>query len=145
MTEAEITRYDGGVGVPRPVAAAVAHLRRRELLAPERKSLSDYSDSDARSVHFVARAGEQLAGYVQYDPEGRRLRQLIVASEYRAAGLGRALVAAVRDEGHRRGAPELRVHAWTDSVGFYRCVGFRPVGEVQVDGPVPWLALVMPL
>ena len=145
MLEFEITRHEGRVDGTRRGAAEVAALRQLELLDAESKTMADYSESDSRSVHFVARDGEHLAGYVQYDPEGNRMRQIIVAAEYRGGDLGRILVEHVREEARRRGEDELCVHAWVRSLGFYLRVGFEPTGGVITDAMVPWQTMTMRL
>ena len=136
----ELDRYEGAASIPAPVAAELAPLR-QVLLEPEGKTLADYEASDARSVHFVIRAAGELAGYVQYDPELGRLRQLVVDPRFRRRELGRRLAAAVEDEHRQAGGEVLRVHAWTDAVGFYEALGFTPVGAVEPGPGRPWRPL----
>jgi GNAT superfamily N-acetyltransferase len=116
-------------------------LRQELLLARELTSLADYQKSDDRSVHFLARIAGRFAGTVQYDPELGRLRQMVVAPEYRGGRVGRAFVEAVREEAARRGRPELRVHAWSESVPFYQRLGFRPCGDEVTAAAMPWRPL----
>ena len=51
--------------------------------------------------------------------------------------------ATKRDDARRRGQKELRVHAWTGSIDFYRRVGFEAVGEVHADARVSWQAMML--
>jgi 2,3-bisphosphoglycerate-dependent phosphoglycerate mutase len=136
----EILRYSGWSTIPPKVADELASLR-RALHEPEGKSLLDYADSDARSIHFVAHAEGHVAGYVQFDPEAGRLRQLIVNPKHRSARLGRRLVLAVEAEARTQGYRELLVHAWESSVGFYRTLGFVERGPIVNGGGVAWQPL----
>jgi GNAT superfamily N-acetyltransferase/broad specificity phosphatase PhoE len=136
-----IDRYQGPAGVARELWSAAVSLRQELLLARELTSLADYQKSDDRSVHFLARIAGRFAGTVQYDPELGRLRQMVVAPEYRGGRVGRALVEAVREEAARRGRPELRVHAWSESVPFYQRLGFRPCGDEVTAAAMPWRPL----
>jgi broad specificity phosphatase PhoE/predicted GNAT family N-acyltransferase len=138
--ELEISRVSGWSALTSELAAALLELRAK-LFEPEQKRASDYAESDARSVHFIARGSGQVAGYVQYDPANGRLRQLIVDARFRGMRLGRRLVAAVEAEARRQGQSELRVHAWAQSRDFYRAMGFVAFGDL-VEGPgVAWQAM----
>lgn len=136
----EIVRYRGWSTIPSAVAHDVAALR-RALHELEGKSLIDYADSDEGSIHFVARAEGRVAGYVQFDPQNGRLRQLIVDPRHRSARLGRRLVLAVEAEARAQGQQELLVHAWVSSVGFYRALGFAERGAIVSGAGVAWQPL----
>lgn len=136
----EIVRVSGSSAISSELADEISTLR-RALHEPEGKSLLDYADSDARSVHFVAHAEGRVAGYVQFDPQTGRLRQLIVNPGHRSARLGRRLVAAVEAEARAQGHHELLVHAWTSSAGFYRALGFVERGSVVSGEGVAWQPL----
>jgi 2,3-bisphosphoglycerate-dependent phosphoglycerate mutase len=140
MPDLEIARYQGWSAIPAALADELAQLR-RALHEPEGKSLHDYADSDARSVHFVAHAEGRVAGYVQFDPQTGRLRQLIVNTGHRGARLGRRLVAAVEAEARAQGCRELLVHGWVSSLGFYRALGFVERGSIVSGEGVDWQAL----
>lgn len=135
-----IGRYVGWPAIPRELAEELSALR-GALHEAEGKSMHDYADSDARSVHFVAHVEDRVAGYVQFDPDTGRLRQLIIRGEHRGGRLGRRLVAAVEAEARGQGRGELLVHAWVQSLGFYRAVGFEERGGVVSGEGVPWQAL----
>ncbi len=140
----EFERYEGWAAIPEALAGVLAQLR-EHLFEPEGKRLADYRESDARSVHFVARAAGELAGYVQYDPELGRLRQLIVDPRFRRRELGRRLVGLVEAELRRRGSEQLLVHAWADAINYYRALGFTGIGPIAT-GPGPaWQAMVKPV
>jgi 2,3-bisphosphoglycerate-dependent phosphoglycerate mutase len=135
-----IARYLGWSAIPRELADELAALRRL-LHDAEGKSMRDYEDSDARSVHFVANVEDRVAGYVQFDSATGRLRQLIIRPQHRGGRLGRRLVAAVEAEARAQGRGELLVHAWVESLGFYRALGFEERGVMVSGEGVPWQAL----
>ena len=143
MPEFDISRHVGRIEATPHRVGEVSALRQVELLDAEGRTIAGCNEDDARSIHFVARTADRLAGYVQYDPMANRLRQMVVVPEQRGGKLGRTLVECVRDEARRRGARELRVHAWTRSIDFYRRVGFEAVGEVHSDARVPWQAMCL--
>ncbi len=143
MAEFDISRHVGRLDETPHRVGEVAALHQVELLDPEGRTIADCDEDDARSVHFVARSADRLVGYVQYDPEANRLRQMIVVKDLRGGKLGRTLVERVRDESRRRGQKELRVHAWTGSIDFYRRVEFEAAGEVHADDRVPWQAMML--
>ena len=144
LPDLELRRYQGWGALPGVLADEVGALRATQLLAPEGKTLAGCVESDARSLHVVAWAQGALAGYVQYDPELERLRQLVVAPASRGAGLGRRLVSAVEDEVRRQARGQLRVHAWIESRDFFGFMGFEAPGEVVggADGERAWIAMV---
>lgn len=144
LPDIEVEHYDGWSMIPKALAAELAALR-EQLLERDGKTLRDYAELDVHNVHIVVRVEGKLAGYVQYDLDLGRLRQLIVAPSHRRASLGRRLLAEAEDEAMLDGRTELLVHAWLDAVEFYRALGFMPRGEV-VHGPgMPWQAMVKPL
>lgn len=141
--ELVLDRCAGTEGIEPGLWAELVALREQALLSREGTRIEDYRDSDARSVHFVARVAGELAGAVQYDPEQLRLRQLVVAPAFRGGRVGRALVEAVREEAALCGRTELRVHAWSESAQFYERVGFRSCGDEVAHGPMPWRPMTL--
>jgi 2,3-bisphosphoglycerate-dependent phosphoglycerate mutase len=144
LPEIAIEHYDGWSKVPAEAAAELAELR-RQLLEPEGKSLADYAAIDEGNAHIVARAEAALVGYVQYDRGQGRLRQLVVAPSHRRSGLGRRLVGEIEFAAMLEGREQLRVHAWVQSIEFYRAIGFVPQGPVEPGPGLPWQAMVKAL
>jgi len=141
--DVEIVRCEGKEASEQAWFAESLALREEHLFPEEGKTRSDYRESDARSVHFLARVEGEVAGYVQYDPQTNRLRQMVVVPAFRGARLGQALVDRVRAEAKGQGRAELRVHAWARSVAFYERAGFEVAGEERADGKVPWVPMAM--
>jgi GNAT superfamily N-acetyltransferase len=135
----DVERYDGWAAIPANLAGEIAELRRR-LLEPEGKSLADYAEIDECNIHIVAREEGVVVGYVQY--ERGRLRQLVVAPSHRRSGLGRRLVGELEMLAARDQHEQLLVHAWVESIDFYRSVGFVPRGPVEPGPGLPWQAMI---
>ena len=129
---------------------AALRLRSQHLWPVDGGTLADYTESDARSVHFFAAPcgmldypifmtnGDLVMGMVQYDPETNRLRQLIVDPSYRNHHVGERLVQAVQQEAmetHHRYF--LQVNAWVESALFYARQGFIAQGDVYESKGVP--------
>ncbi|MEC7988168.1 MAG: GNAT family N-acetyltransferase [Myxococcota bacterium] len=106
-------------------------LREEFLLPKEGLTVSDYRESDARSVHFAAFLKSALLGFVQYDPISHRIRQMLVTPEARLQGIGKRLIQEVLKE-----YPKPKVHAWKASEPFYIRCGFVPKGEAYLSNGV---------
>lgn len=118
---------------------------RHHVLEPDGKTLADYAEIDQRSAHLVARVEGVLAGYAQYDPDLGRLRQLIVAPSHRRGRLGRLLVLKAELEAQLDGRDQLLVHAWVESIEFYRALGFVEHGPIEHGPGKPWQAMIKTL
>lgn len=103
--------------------------RERFLFPVDGGCLRDYQVSDARNVHFIAICDGELAGFVQYDPELNRLRQMLVLPDFRGMNIGQGLADRVAKESQKDGHMVLWVHAWLQAQDFYLKAGFFPVGE----------------
>jgi GNAT superfamily N-acetyltransferase len=97
--------------------SAGLRLREIHLFVEEEVSARDHETTDSLCVHFVAHCEGAVVGTVQYEPESNRLRQMVVAPEFRGRGLGAGLVRRVAEEARTRGHSELLVHAWSRARG----------------------------
>ncbi|MEV6589304.1 GNAT family N-acetyltransferase [Streptomyces acidicola] len=99
--------------------------------------------------HLVAELGEQLAGYIRLgypsllacNSHVRQIQGLVVAETARGAGVGRALLRAVREEARRQGARRLTLRVLghnTVARKLYEAEGFVVEGilpeEFLLDG-----------
>ncbi len=123
----------------------LGELRQKHLLEPEGKFPEDYHSIDRRSVAFVAVVEGRPAGFVQFDPDSCRLRQLVVDPGFRGRRLGSRLVGAVAQEAKRHGQTTLLVNAWTKSASFYARTGFVSAGDEVDARPIPWVPMEMAL
>ena len=141
----EIRRFGDIASEDSPAYRESLKLREEHLFKRESLTRMSYADLDERSIHFLAYKDDRLAGFVQYDPEGNRLRQLLVLSEFRGNGVGQELVAAVREEAMRHGQKHLFVHSWKDSSAFYAKCGFVLEGEPYLSHSIVCQRMRYPL
>ena len=91
----------------------------------------------------VAEADGDLVGYVQFGQEGDELHvfELDVRSEHQGRGVGRALMAAVRDEALARACTSMTLTTFSNlpfNAPFYQRLGF-----VILEAPSPRLAAIL--
>ncbi len=123
-----VKRFSRFTEIEPSLSQKITAAREQYLFPVEGNKLSDYRNSDARSIHFVAGYNNQLAGYVQYDPKLNRLRQMLVLPDFQGIGIGKNLVDEVVAEAKEHANKELLVNAWAASQGFYTKTGFVPYG-----------------
>lgn len=87
---------------------------------------------DLYAQHLLGTADGRLAAYCRwFEDEGRvTLGRIVVGREWRGRGWGKAIT---REAIRLIGAGPVRVHAQTRLEGFYRELGFEPVGEPYDD------------
>lgn len=104
----------------------------------------DLSDIDASYAQqggdvLVIEDDGRLAAIGVLVPRSSEQGQLVrisVASTDRGKGLGRAVVAALVAQAHRRGMTEVIIRAdtpWESALGLYRACGFTEVGRDETD------------
>ncbi|MGA5268347.1 GNAT family N-acetyltransferase [Streptomyces lydicamycinicus] len=82
---------------------------------------------------------ERVWGFYALLVEPAELDLMFVADQAQGYGIGRRLIAHMRDEARRAGLDRVRVVSHPPAEGFYRSVGARPVGVVRADPPaVMW-------
>lgn len=111
-----------------PVLLHVRDLCYETLHRPFGVSRNDaWDETDPRSTHFVAMAGDRLAGYVRLidDGDAGQIRQVAVDPAYRNRGIASLLVAAALDRARETGLRVAFLHARTRAVGMYERLGFR--------------------
>ncbi|MEU8780665.1 GNAT family N-acetyltransferase [Streptomyces sp. NPDC048637] len=85
------------------------------------------------------REAERVLGFYALMVEPAELDLMFVADQAQGYGIGRRLVAHLRDEARRAGLDSVRVVAHPPAEGFYRSMGARPVGTVPANPPaVMW-------
>jgi predicted GNAT family N-acyltransferase len=99
----------------------------------------EFDADDERAFHVVASVGGTIVGtgrlvvHADYAKVGR----MAVLRQWRAAGVGRALLDALTAEAVRRGIPRLVLHAQVQAIGFYQRCGFAVVGEEFEEAGIP--------
>lgn len=97
----------------------------------------EWDEEDARAIHFLAIAADGRA-----IGTGRLLRsgvigRMAVLADCRGRGVGRALLTGLLDTARERGDAAVTLSAQTRVVGFYKRMGFTPVGEVYLEAGIP--------
>ena len=145
------------MAVIRSITAAEARPLRHAVLRPGLPPETTLypGDDDADSFHagaFVAGALVGVATLHHKPPPGEadagawQLRGMAVAPEQQGRGLGRALAQACGQAAAARGGTRLWCNGRVSALGFYRSLGFEPVGEVfQLPHSGPHYLLVLRL
>ncbi|MCB5912402.1 GNAT family N-acetyltransferase [Streptomyces pinistramenti] len=83
--------------------------------------------------------GERVVGFYALVLEPPELDLMFVADEAQGAGIGRLLIAHMRDVARNAGIASVRVVSHPPAEGFYRSVGARRTGTVAANPPaVMW-------
>jgi predicted GNAT family N-acyltransferase len=108
----------------------------------------EWDEFDAQCLHFLA-----------FNPEGNPvgtarlllngtagvLGRMAVLKEWRARGVGSALVHGLLAEAEKRGITELALHAQAHAGGFYERFGFRTEGRQFMEAGIPHVKMVLHL
>jgi acetyltransferase len=111
---------------PESDADALAELHRRALRDPSRVVLvAEVDGTIVGMVHLVPSEAANATHRAE-------VQRVAVGSQARGRGVGRALMAAVEEEGRRRGLTLLwlTTHADADAEAFYASVGYTRLGEM---------------
>ncbi|WP_417849086.1 GNAT family N-acetyltransferase [Thalassoglobus sp.] len=99
---------------------------------------------EAQYLHFGTIVDEQLVAYVLIVPEdstGVTLRQMCVAPEFRAQGIGRFLVQQVERFLLNDGVSFIQMAARVPAIPFYEKLGYRCVGEQFLSVGIPHIRM----
>ena len=89
--------------------------------------------SERDALHYAAYVGEKLVATAYLLPLGNgraHLKQMAVAPDVRAAGVGRALLAYLEDDARQRGYREIVADARVSALDFYLKQGYLASGDV---------------
>jgi ribosomal protein S18 acetylase RimI-like enzyme len=91
-----------------------------------RQNVIDIAIESSRDLAFVWVENDKILGFVCAHDIGFRayLSELIVSSECRKSGIGKALVQGIQKALTQKGCKVLIADVWKDSVEFYRSLGF---------------------
>jgi GNAT superfamily N-acetyltransferase len=84
-----------------------------------------------RAGEIAGMAGLHLERFYEKDEPCARIMALVVGSEHRGLGIGRALISAAEDWARRRGAGDVMLTTHkrrADAHRFYRSVGYEATG-----------------
>jgi predicted GNAT family N-acyltransferase len=128
------------VEVPSPEYAAALALREAVLRRPLGLEFSDEDrEDDRRARHFGAFAFDRLVGCLLGVPQadGVRVRQMVIAEEFRGRGIGAGLIAALEASFTADGVRFFCLNARVPAVRFYRRLGYREMGEPFSELGIP--------
>lgn len=92
---------------------------------------------DAVCVHALAYAGDgTVVGTGRLLPDGH-IGRMGVLKQWRAQGVGGAILEALIAAARERGDREIVLEAQTHALGFYRRHGFAEEGDVYPDAGIP--------
>lgn len=100
----------------------------------------EMDDKDAACVHALAYLDGRAVGTGRLLPDGH-IGRMAVLREWRAAGVGSAILARLVDEARRRGMREVVLSAQTHALGFYARHGFAPMGAVFEEAGIAHQAM----
>ena len=107
-----------------------------------RPMLASYSVSPAqveRDQMYVAEDGGELVGLYSLTLGGEpELDLMFIADRLHGSGLGRALIAHLKETAQRLDVREIKIVSHPPSVGFYKRVGAMEVGVKPPAGRVTW-------
>jgi hypothetical protein len=105
----------------------------------------EWDDWDERSDHAVALdGGSNAIGTARLLPDGR-VGRIAVLGPWRGNGVGAALLRSLLQLAGERGMHEVRLHAQTHAVGFYRKFGFTVWGEEYIEAGIPHVEMSLRL
>lgn len=101
----------------------------------------EIDDLDPHCRHVLARDGSGMAiGTARLSPEGR-IGRMAVLRDWRAHGVGSALLHALLRIAREDGLDRVSLHAQEGAIDFYRRHGFSPVGERFVEAGIGHVAM----
>lgn len=125
--------------------AAARALRYRVLRAPlGMPPGSEENPAEARCLHLVARAGDDVVGCLIFrvDPGATgQLMQMAVAPERHGEGVGARLVRELERRLVAEGVHEVTMHAREVARGFYERLGYEVVGAPFFEVGLPHRAM----
>ncbi|WP_421773892.1 GNAT family N-acetyltransferase [Gracilimonas sp.] len=121
-------------------------LRQNVFIIEQQCFYEDIDGADAKAEHLLIYKEEKLAAYlrifpygVKYDKEAN-LGRIVVAPEFRGAGLGEVLIKKGIELCDKK---PIRIEAQAALEEYYNDLGFRAEGEVYVVDDIDHLQMVL--
>jgi predicted GNAT family N-acyltransferase len=112
---------------------------RRQVFVVEQgvPEAEEWDERDPLCRHVVARLENcDVVGTGRLDPVGK-IGRIAVLDEYRGKGVGAAIVMYLIEQAHRDGLGEVYLYAQVSALGFYKKLGFSPVGPEFDEVGIP--------
>jgi len=99
----------------------------------------EVDDEDKAAIHLVATIGERVVATLRITPMGgaERIGRVAVRREFRRMRIASRLVERAARLIAEKGGREIVLHAQIQTVDFYRRLGYREEGEVEMDAGIP--------
>jgi predicted GNAT family N-acyltransferase len=99
---------------------------------------------DRMATHIVAKDGERIIGTARFRSVAGQIKieRIAVREAYRRQGVGTGLVRFILDHVDKRSSGIAYLHAQTAAEGFYRSLGFQPVGERFMEAGIEHVKMV---
>ncbi len=112
---------------------------RREVFIEEQKVPEDleWDEADESAFHVLATSREGKAIGTGRLKSGCLVGRMAVVKEWRGRGVGGAILQALIEIARRERCREIRLHAQTHALDFYRRYGFTAVGDVFDEAGIP--------
>ena len=95
----------------------------------------DFDGSDEPCQQVLAYVEGKAVGTGRTDAEGH-IGRIAVLKEYRGLGIGAEIVLFLVELGRQQGLQGVYLHAQCAAEGFYRNLGFYPVGDIFLDANI---------
>jgi predicted GNAT family N-acyltransferase len=114
---------------------------RREVFVVEQgvPAEIEIDDEDAGAIHLVATVGQRVVATLRITPMGNadKIGRVAVRRELRGNGIGSRMVEHAMRLIAEKGGREIVLHAQIQTTDFYRRLGYREEGEVEMDAGIP--------
>jgi predicted GNAT family N-acyltransferase len=136
MDEETIT----SVGFDSPMLRDALDLRRKVFVEEQGVPPElEVDDEDGAAVHLVAIIGERVVATLRITPmeSADRIGRVAVQRELRHKGIGGRIVEHATRLILEKGERDAVLHAQVQTVDFYRRLGYREEGEIEMDAGIP--------
>lgn len=103
----------------------------------------DGSDDNAQLLLIVVDGKDAATGRCMLCEDGYTIGRVAVLKQYRGKGIGREVVNSLTDYiFDELGVKKCSIHSQLHAEGFYKSLGFKPVGEVFTEAGIEHIAMV---
>lgn len=121
---------------------------RTAVFIEEQGFCNEFDDIDASAWHTLVLDGQRAVATGRAFPNedgSYTIGRVAVIREYRGKGAGSVVMRSLEQKIRELGAPEIRLSAQTQAVGFYQSLGYQGDGEEYLDEHCPHIAMVKKL
>ena len=127
----------------------ILQLRNDVLRAPLGLTFSeDFLARDVDNILIGAFIGDEIIGCCQLEKAGKdtyQLRQMAVADKLQGGGIGSKIIQYAEKVAKQEEGTQITLHARQVAAGFYRKLGYTPVGDQFMELELPHIEMVKDL